>query len=110
MTFLPLFWLAFSGLPRRLHDFPLMYLGWQSVATVGHLTTMIGVFCFYTALFESTLEKKLTVYLYNLIPRLYSDYSFFSLKLSNNIVNYTQFSMFPFKKSRTVISKNILYM
>lgn len=110
MTFLPLFWLAFSGLPRRLHDFPLMYLGWQSLATVGHLTTMIGVFCFYTALFESTLEKKLTIYLYNLVPRLYNDYSFFKLKLSNNIVNYTQLTVFPFKKSRTIIFKNIKYI
>ncbi len=110
MTFIPLFWLAFSGLPRRLHDFPLMYLGWQSVATVGHLTTMIGVFCFYTALFESTLEKKLTIYLYNLVPRLYNEYSFFKLKLSNNIFNYIQLTIFPYKKSRTIIYRNIVYV
>ena len=75
-TFIPMFWVAFSGLPRRLHDFPLMYLGWQSLSTVGHFTTMIGVFCFYATLLESTFEKKLTTYTHNLVPRFYNNNSY----------------------------------
>jgi cytochrome c oxidase subunit 1 len=51
VTFIPMFWVAFSGLPRRLHDFPLMYLGWQSLSTAGHFVTMLGVFFFYSLLF-----------------------------------------------------------
>ena len=27
LTFLPLFWVSFSGLPRRLHDFPAIFTG-----------------------------------------------------------------------------------
>lgn len=27
LTFLPMFWVSFSGLPRRLHDFPAIYMG-----------------------------------------------------------------------------------
>lgn len=69
MTFLPLFWVSFSGLPRRLHDYPAMYMGWQSMATVGHLVTMIGVLAFYTMLVESHVEKKATVFLYHIIAR-----------------------------------------
>jgi cytochrome c oxidase subunit 1 len=27
LTFLPLFWVGYNGLPRRYHDYPLMYFG-----------------------------------------------------------------------------------
>ena len=108
VTFLPLFWLAFSGLPRRLHDFPLMYVGWQSVATAGHFTTMIGVFSFYLTLFESTLEKKLTVYPYNIIPRMYSDISYIYLKKINIFENIKLSTSVPFLYVKKLVTKYIL--
>lgn len=106
-TFIPMFWVAFSGLPRRLHDFPLMYLGWQSMSTVGHFTTMIGVFCFYTTLLESSFEKKLTTYIYNLVPRVYNNNSYLSLKNINNILNIKNKNLINNKKTRNYILKNI---
>ena len=92
MTFLPLFWVSFSGLPRRLHDYPAMYMGWQSMATVGHLVTMIGVIAFYAMLFESHLEKKAAVFLYHMIARfnkrvLYYLYKYLSIYLLNKIAS-----------------------
>ena len=109
VTFIPLFWLAFSGLPRRLHDFPLMYVGWQSVATAGHFTTMIGVFCFYLTLFESTLEKKLSIYTYNILPRMYNDCSALYLKKINNLLNYQLLFTAPSLQLKKILHKcNIL--
>lgn len=104
-TFIPMFWVAFSGLPRRLHDFPLMYLGWQSMSTVGHFTTMLGVFFFYTTLFESTLEKKVNILVYNIVPRLYSVMAFIKLKDVNNIAEYAKIANFPSKRVRKLISQ-----
>lgn len=69
VTFLPLFWVSFSGLPRRLHDYPAVYMGWQSMASTGHFLTMVGVFSFYIVLLESHVEKKLTVYFHTIISR-----------------------------------------
>ena len=69
LTFIPLFWVSFSGLPRRLHDFPAIFMGWQSMATVGHLVTMAGVLGFYFMLLDSHFEKKLKVYLNTIVPR-----------------------------------------
>jgi heme/copper-type cytochrome/quinol oxidase subunit 1 len=109
VTFLPLFWVAFSGLPRRLHDFPLMYLGWQSMATVGHFTTMIGVFAFYVTLFESTYEKKLVTQTYNLVPRFYNDYSLINLKRVNELLTIKGKVSFPNKKIRTHIKKSFIH-
>ncbi len=109
VTFIPMFWVAFSGLPRRLHDFPLMYLGWQSLSTVGHFTTMIGVFCFYATLVESTLEKKLNTQTHNIIPRMYNEFSFFKLKQVDMICNYAKVTNFPTKKVRKVINQQLVY-
>lgn len=69
-TFIPLFWVSFSGLPRRLHDFPAIYMGWQSMATAGHFVTMLGVLAFYFTLIDSKLEKKIVALITALAPRL----------------------------------------
>ena len=82
-TFIPLFWVSFSGLPRRLHDFPAIYMGWQSMATSGHFITMIGVFGFYAMLLESHIERKVGVYLNTLIPRLNHRVTYYGYKLLN---------------------------
>ncbi len=108
MTFIPMFWVAFSGLPRRLHDFPLMYLGWQSMSTVGHFTTMIGVFCFYITLLESVFERKLVTLTYNLVPRMYNDYSYLRLKRINENLNKLKKTSFPTMKTRVFIRKRII--
>lgn len=69
LTFLPLFWVSFSGLPRRLHDYPSVYMGWQSMATAGHFVTLTGVFFFYSLLYESRIESKVSLILHALFPR-----------------------------------------
>ena len=106
-TFLPLFWVAFSGLPRRLHDFPLMYLGWQSMATVGHFTSMIGVFCFYITLLESSFERKLITLTHNLVPRMYNDATYIYLKNINLMLNKKRQTSFPSKRTRMYLIKHL---
>lgn len=107
-TFIPMFWVAFSGLPRRLHDYPLIYLGWQSLSTVGHFISMIGVFCFYITLIESSFERKLHILNYNLIPRFYVNYSIYNYKLINNNYNLKNYNSFNLnKKAKNYIVKNI---
>lgn len=106
-TFLPMFWVAFSGLPRRLHDFPLMYLGWQSLSTVGHFISMIGVFCFYITLLESNFERKLITLSYNLVPRMYNDMSYIFLKQVNIRSNIKKKISTPNKKVRTFFGRHL---
>ena len=47
MTFLPLFWVGYGGMPRRIHDYPAVFMGWQGMASVGHFTVLLGVFFFF---------------------------------------------------------------
>ena len=91
LTFLPLFWVSFSGLPRRLHDFPAIYMGWQSMATAGHFVTMLGVLCFYVMLIDSKLEKKTTVYLYSLVARFNKRANYYLGKVISNKLSSSTF-------------------
>ena len=47
LTFVPMFWLGFSGMPRRIHDYPSVFMGWQSMASTGHMITLVGTFFFF---------------------------------------------------------------
>jgi heme/copper-type cytochrome/quinol oxidase subunit 1 len=62
MTFVPLFWVGYGGLPRRVHDYPAVFMGWQGMASVGHLTTLIGVIFFFFMLLDSHIEKRVAVH------------------------------------------------
>ena len=47
LTFIPMFWLGFSGMPRRIHDYPAVFMGWHSMASTGHMITLVGVIFFF---------------------------------------------------------------
>lgn len=94
LTFLPLFWVSFSGLPRRVHDFPWFYTGWQSMSSVGHFLTMLGVIAFYCMFFDSKLEGKLSLDDATVVPR----YSKRCLLFINKQINFRLYA----KKALTV--------
>ena len=82
LTFLPMFWLGFSGLPRRVHDYPVMFTGWQNMATIGHFITLTGIFFFFLMLFDSHYENKLNVPSTLGIPRWYKRIQYYLFKIS----------------------------
>lgn len=61
VTFLPLFFIGFSGLPRRVHDFPAVFLGWQGMATCGQFLSLIGISFFFLTILTSRLDRKLSM-------------------------------------------------
>lgn len=81
LTFLPLFWVGYNGLPRRYHDYPVMYLGWHGMASVGHLLTIISVFFFFLMLGDSFLEKKIHVHSHLGMPRFHKRISWYLFKI-----------------------------
>ena len=102
-TFIPMFWVSFSGLPRRLHDFPAIYMGWQSMSTAGHLVTMIGVLSFYFMLLDSHIEKKITTMVVSLVPRINKRPNYYLNKLISLKILETIMSIVPKYKVQKIL-------
>lgn len=100
LTFLPLFWIGYNGLPRRYHDYPLYYMGWHGLSTIGHFLVLVSILFFFLGLAESFLEKK--IYTHNTlgIARFNKRISYYLFKVrynqyvasvNSNMLNYSQY-------------------
>lgn len=81
LTFIPMFWLGYSGMPRRIHDYPAFMMGWHGMASVGHLTTLIGVMFFFLMLLDSHIERRIAVHSTLGIPRWHKRILYYIFKI-----------------------------
>jgi heme/copper-type cytochrome/quinol oxidase subunit 1 len=81
LTFIPLFWVGYAGMPRRIHDYPNIFLGWQGMASVGHFVTLVGVFFFFCMLVDSHIERRVAVYSTLGIPRWHKRINYYVFKI-----------------------------
>lgn len=81
MTFIPMFWIGYSGMPRRIHDYPAFMMGWHGMASVGHLTTLIGVLFFFLMLLDSHIERRVAVHSILGVPRWHKRILYYIFKI-----------------------------
>jgi heme/copper-type cytochrome/quinol oxidase subunit 1 len=105
MTFLPMFWLGFSGLPRRIHDYPSIFVGWQSMATVGHLITLTGVIFFFIMMGDSVYEGRCATSITLGIPRWYKRAHYYIYKICHVNFSLEKLSFFPSFKIRKFLTR-----
>lgn len=58
MTVIPMFWLGYAGMPRRVLDYPASMGGWHSVISAGHLLSVGGMLAFFIMIFDSLRQAK----------------------------------------------------
>ena len=58
MTVVPMIWLGYSGMPRRVLDYPASMGGWHSVTSAGHLLSVAGMIAFFVMLFDSLRQGR----------------------------------------------------
>jgi cytochrome c oxidase subunit 1 len=58
LTFTPMLWLGYAGMPRRIQDYPWGFAGWHSVATLGHTIVLMGLLCFVGGVCSSIYLKR----------------------------------------------------
>ncbi len=58
LTVVPMFWLGYSGMPRRVLDYPSSMGGWHSLISAGHLISVAGMICFFIMIFESLRKAR----------------------------------------------------
>ena len=58
MTVVPMFWLGYSGMPRRVLDYPASLGGWHAIVSAGHLLSVAGLTAFYIMIFDSMRQGR----------------------------------------------------
>jgi len=105
ITFIPQFFLGFSGMPRRVHDYPVVFMGWHSMSSVGHFITTTGIFFFFLMLIDSNIERRLATPTHLGMPRWNKRivYYIFKIRYLQNINK--QNSILPNYKVRHLLTK-----
>jgi len=57
-TVIPMIWLGYLGMPRRVLDYPSAMGGWHSLISSAHVITIAGILAFVLMLFESLRKKR----------------------------------------------------
>lgn len=52
VTFFPMHFLGLAGMPRRIPDYPDVYIFWNLVASVGSIISLVGVFVFFYMIYK----------------------------------------------------------
>ncbi len=61
MTVIPMFWLGYASMPRRVLDYPASMGGWHSIVSAGHLLSVAGMMAFFIMIFDSMRIKRAVV-------------------------------------------------
>lgn len=57
-TVVPMMWLGYLGMPRRVLDYPSALGGWHSLVSSAHMVTVSGILAFVIMLFDSLRKQK----------------------------------------------------
>ena len=58
ITLVPMFWLGYAGMPRRIMDYPSAFGGWHSIISSGHILTFMSLIFFLLMIFFSLYDGR----------------------------------------------------
>jgi heme/copper-type cytochrome/quinol oxidase subunit 1 len=106
LTFVPMFWLGFSGMPRRIHDYPAVFMGWQSMASTGHMIALVGAIFFFLMILDSHIERRVVVYSTLGLPRWHKRVQYYIFKIRYLQLVNKQLNPLPNFKIRTFLTQH----
>ena len=109
ITFIPLLWLGYAGMPRRVLDYPLALAGWHSLASAGHLLSIAGIVCFFIMLFDSIRRGKASIRNTFGVGRYNTRLNFYNYEISKlTYLRGRSYALFPYN-SLNYLTLNKLY-
>ena len=106
VAFIPQFYLGFSGMPRRIHDYPAAFMGWHSMSTAGHFITLIGIVFFFLMLLDSHIESKIATPISLGIPRWNKRIAYYIFKIRYLQYTYKRLAILPNVEVRKYLINN----
>ena len=58
MTVVPMLWLGYAAMPRRVLDYPAVLGGWHAVVSAGHMLSIAGMMAFFIMIFDSMRQAR----------------------------------------------------
>jgi heme/copper-type cytochrome/quinol oxidase subunit 1 len=58
LTVVPMMWLGYCGMPRRVLDYPSSLGGWHSIISSGHLLSVTAILAFFIMIYDSVRQAK----------------------------------------------------
>lgn len=58
LTVIPMLWLGYCGMPRRVLDYPSSLGGWHSISSAGHLLSVAALLSFFMMMYDSIRQAK----------------------------------------------------
>ena len=84
MTVIPMFWLGYSGMPRRILDYPASLGGWHAIISAGHLLSVAGLMSFFIMIFDSLRQGRAVTRNSFGISRFNTRLNFYLYEISRN--------------------------
>jgi cytochrome c oxidase subunit 1 len=75
-TFFPIHFLGLAGIPRRYSDYPDFYAGWNLIARVGSMISVISALLFILTLWEGLASQRAAIFRFHTSPTLEFYHSF----------------------------------
>jgi heme/copper-type cytochrome/quinol oxidase subunit 1 len=84
MTVIPMFWLGYSGMPRRVLDYPASLGGWHAIVSAGHLLSVAGLMAFFIMIFDSLRQGRAATRNSFGISRFNTRFNFYLYEIARN--------------------------
>jgi len=93
-------------MPRRIHDYPIVFMGWHSMSTAGHFVTLVGVFFFFLMLLDSHIERRVATPISLGVPRWNKRISYYVFKIRYLQLTAKKLNRLPNADTRLFITNN----
>ena len=111
LTVIPMFWLGYAGMPRRVLDYPASMGGWHSVISAGHMLSVAGLIAFFIMIFDSLRQGKAVIRNTFGISRYNTRLNFYLYEISRlTYVQQKGLTFFRFVKPSSVKLNNLNYL
>ena len=111
LTVIPMFWLGYAGMPRRVLDYPASMGGWHSVISAGHLLSVAGLIAFFIMIFDSLRQGKAVIRNTFGISRYNTRLNFYLYEISRlTYIQQKGLTFFRFVKPSAVKLNNLNYL
>lgn len=108
ITLIPMFWLGYAGMPRRIMDYPAAFGGWHSLASSGHLLTVFSFIFFLLMLADSFYENRAPISKTRGVSRLNTRLAFYTYEV-RKLSHWRQRSLLLLRPQTTPSVASSLY-